>query len=100
LALFGVVDHSGEAKRVGLRTPNAKLVILCGSTAGTPGILAASLPALDLPLQVLVLKTAADLPPVNYNAPTYLADRYRLPDELRAPPDAIEHIANAASADA
>jgi uncharacterized protein (DUF302 family) len=100
LTLFAIVDHSGEAQRVGLIMPNTKLVIFGSPTAGTPVMLAAPLTALDLPLKILVWEDHSGSVSVSYNAPTYLADRYRLPDELRAPLDAIEHIANAASADA
>ena len=53
MTLFSVVDHSGEAKRVGLELRDTKLVIFGSPMAGTPAMQAAPLVALDLPLKVL-----------------------------------------------
>lgn len=52
--LFTVVDHSGEARNVGLKMPDTKLLIFGNPAGGTPAMLAAPTLALDLPLKILV----------------------------------------------
>jgi uncharacterized protein (DUF302 family) len=81
LGIFAVVDHSGEAKRVGLRMPDTKLLIFGSPKAGTPLMVASPLLALDLPLKVLVWEDG-DRVRVSYNATSYLAQRYDLPNEM------------------
>ena len=81
LGIFAVVDHSGEAQRVGLRMPDTKLLIFGSPKAGTPLMMASPLLALDLPLKALVWEDG-DRVRVSYNATSYLAQRYNLPSEL------------------
>src|SRR5258708_40053450 len=57
--LFAIVDHSGEAERAGLSLRPTKLLIFGSPVAGTPGMGAAALAALDLPLNLLVWGDAA-----------------------------------------
>ena len=52
--LFALVDHSGEAAKVGLKMPPTKLLIFGNSQGGTPLMLAAPSVAIDLPLKSLV----------------------------------------------
>ena len=52
--LFRVIDHSGQAERVGLQMPEMKLVMFGKPTAGAAVMLAAPLAGLDLPLKILV----------------------------------------------
>jgi uncharacterized protein (DUF302 family) len=99
LILFSVVDHSGEAKKVGLDLPDTKLVIFGSPAAGTPLMQAAPLAALDLPLKLLVWADRDGTVRVSYTTPSYLAARYGLDDELRARLEPIEAIANATVAD-
>jgi uncharacterized protein (DUF302 family) len=95
LTLFTVIDHSGEAKRVGLEMPDTKLVVFGSPAAGTPVMLAAPLSALDLPLKVLVSADAHGSVSVSYNSPDYVSNRYHLSDELRSRLEAIEAITDA-----
>ena len=81
LGIFAVVDHSGEAQRVGLRMPDTKLLIFGSPKAGTPLMVASPLLTLDLPLKALVWEDG-DRVRVSYNATSYLAQRYNLPSEL------------------
>ena len=81
LGIFAVVDHSGEAQRVGLRMPDTKLLIFGSPKAGTPLMVASPLLALDLPLKALVWEDGGRVR-VSYNATSYLAQRYNLPSEL------------------
>jgi uncharacterized protein (DUF302 family) len=94
LKLFAVVDHSGEAERVGLELRDTKLVIFGSPQAGTPVMLAAPLAALDLPLKVLVWADG-DQTKVSYTAPATLAGRYQLSDELAARLAAIDPLTDA-----
>ena len=57
--LFTVVDHSGEAEKVGLKEPPTKLLIFGNPKAGTSLMLAEPSLALDLPLKILVAEDAA-----------------------------------------
>lgn len=95
LVLFGVVDHSGEAKKAGLEMPDTKLVIFGSPAAGTPVMLAAPLAALDLPLKLLIWADASGAVSVSYNSPGYLAARYQLSDDLRARLEPIALISDA-----
>ena len=51
---FAVIDHSGEAAKVGLDLRDTKVVIFGAPQAGTPVMQAVPVAALDLPLKVLV----------------------------------------------
>jgi uncharacterized protein (DUF302 family) len=78
---FALVDHSGEARSVGLELRDTKLVIFGSPEAGTPVMEAAPLAALDLPLKVVVWLDAHQTN-LSYTAPSHLAARYRLPEHL------------------
>lgn len=95
LTLFAVVDHSGEAEKIGLKMPDTKLVIFGSPNAGTPVMVASPLAALDLPLKVLVWADPNGAVFVSYNAPTYLAERHHLTDDLSGLLKGIEPITDA-----
>jgi len=80
--LFAVVDHSGEAERVGLKMPPTNLLIFGNPKAGTPLMLASPSVALDLPLKILVAEDAAGKTWISYNAPEFLQARHNLPADL------------------
>lgn len=82
VALFGLVDHSGEAEKVGLKMRPTKLLIFGSPKAGTPLMLAAPSVAIDLPLKILVWEDAQGKVWVTYNAPAYLQERHSFPKEL------------------
>src|SRR5260370_31308629 len=71
LTLFEVIDHSGQAKKVGLEMPDTKLVIFGSPAAGTPVMVAAPLAALDLPLKMLVWADADGAVSVSYDSTGY-----------------------------
>jgi uncharacterized protein (DUF302 family) len=58
VTLFALVDHSGEAEKVGMKMPPTKLLIFGSPKAGTPLMLAASSIAIDLPLKILIWEDA------------------------------------------
>src|SRR3984893_1244155 len=76
LTLFALVDHSGEAEKVGMKMRPTKLFIFGSPRAGTPLMLAAPSIALDLPLKILVWEDAQAKVWVSYNSPEYLRQRH------------------------
>ena len=76
LQVFAVVDHSGEAEKVGLKMPPTKVLIFGSPKAGTPLMLAAPSLAIDLPLKALVAEDAEGKVSVTYNDPEYLRARH------------------------
>jgi uncharacterized protein (DUF302 family) len=84
ITLFALVDHSGEAAKVGMTMPNTKLLIFGNPKGGTPLMLAAPSIAIDLPLKILVAEDAQGKVWVSYNSPEYLKERHGLPENLVA----------------
>jgi uncharacterized protein (DUF302 family) len=82
VALFGIVDHSGEAEKAGLKMRPTKLLIFGSPKAGTPLMQAAPSVAIDLPLKILVWEDGQGRVWVSYNSPTYLQQRHGVPPEL------------------
>jgi uncharacterized protein (DUF302 family) len=82
LQVFAVIDHSGEAEKVGLKMPPTRLLIFGSPKAGTPLMLAAPSLAIDLPLKALVAEDAQNKVTVSYNDPDYLRERHGFPAEL------------------
>src|SRR5881398_2397292 len=82
LTLFAHIDHSGEARRVGLTMQEAHVLIFGNPKGGTPLMIASPLLALDLPLKVLVWQGEDDKVWVSSTKATYLKVRYFIPQEL------------------
>jgi uncharacterized protein (DUF302 family) len=80
--LFALIDHSGEAEKVGLQMRPTKLLIFGNPKAGTPLMIASPTAALDLPLKILVWEDAEGHVLISYNSPAYLQTRHALPPEL------------------
>ena len=96
VTLFAVVDHSGEAAKVGLDMRPTKLLIFGNPRAGTPVMVAAPSAAIDLPLKILVWEDADGKTWVSYNSPEYLQQRHSIPAELMQNISAAAAIASAA----
>jgi uncharacterized protein (DUF302 family) len=82
IRVFALIDHSGEAEKVGMKMPPTKLVIFGNPKGGTPVMVAAPSVAIDLPLKALVAEDAAGKVWVSYNSPEYLQQRHGVPEEL------------------
>jgi len=82
VTLFALVDHSGEAEKVGMKMRATKLLIFGSPKAGTPLMLATPSIAIDLPLKILVWEDGQGRVWISYNSPEYLRDRHSLPAEL------------------
>ncbi|HSZ15701.1 MAG TPA: DUF302 domain-containing protein [Terracidiphilus sp.] len=82
VALFALIDHSGEAEKAGMKMPNTKLLIFGSPKAGTPVMLATPSIAIDLPLKILIWQDTEEKVWVSYNSPGYLKNRHNVPEEL------------------
>jgi uncharacterized protein (DUF302 family) len=82
VTLFALVDHSGEAERVGIKMRPTKLLIFGSPKAGTPLMLATPSIAIDLPLKILVWEDNQGKVWVSYNSIAYLQERHGVPQEL------------------
>jgi uncharacterized protein (DUF302 family)/uncharacterized membrane protein YidH (DUF202 family) len=82
VTLFALVDHSGEAEKVGMKMPPTKLLIFGSPKAGTPLMLAVPSIAIDLPPKVLVWEDSSGKVWISYNSPAYFQKRHNVPDEL------------------
>lgn len=82
VTLFTLVDHSGEAEKVGMKMRPTKLLVFGSPKAGTPIMLAATSIAIDLPLKILIWEDKDGKVWVSYNSPEYLQERHGVPAEL------------------
>ena len=82
VTLFALIDHSGEAEKVGMKMNPTKLLIFGSPKAGTPLMLASPIAAIDLPLKLLVWEDGQGKVWVSYNSPQYLMERHGLPEDL------------------
>ena len=89
LKVFAVIDHSDEARDVGLALRNTKLFIVGSARVVTQAIEVEPLAALDLPLRVVVWEDGYQTK-VSYPSPTEVARRYGLDAELTAALAAID----------
>jgi len=97
VALFAIIDHSGEAEKVDIHMPNTKLLIFGNPKAGTPVMIASPSIAIDLPLKILVAEDAAGKATVSYNSSRYLQQRHKVPADLMKNLSVIEPLVNAAA---
>ena len=93
VTLFALVDHSGEAEKVGMKMPPTKLLIFGSPKAGTPLMLAAPSVAIDLPLKILVWEDGENNVWISYNSVAYLEERHGLPPELLKNIQVVETLA-------
>lgn len=97
VTLFALVDHSGEAEKVGMKMRPTKLLIFGSPKAGTPLMLAAPSIAIDLPLKILIWEDTEGKVWVSYNSSEYLKERHGLPQDLLQNISVIETLASKAS---
>jgi uncharacterized protein (DUF302 family) len=97
VALFALVDHGGEAEKVGMKMRPTKLLIFGNPKAGTPLMIASPSIAIDLPLKILVAEDESGKVSVSYNAPQYLKERHNLPENLLQNIAVVDALATAAA---
>jgi uncharacterized protein (DUF302 family) len=93
VTLFVVVDHSEEARKVGIEMWPTKLLLFGNPKAGTPLMLAVPSIAIDLPLKILVWENAEGMVLVTYKSSDYLQRRYRLSADLTKAVDVVGKLA-------
>jgi len=96
VTLIALVDHSGEAEKVGMKMRPTKLPIFGRPKAGTPLMLAAPSIVIDLTLKMLVWEDSNGKVWLSYNSPAYLAERHGLPEEFLKNVTVVEVLATAA----
>ena len=96
ITLFALIDHSGEAKKVGMQMLPTKLLIFGSPKGGTPLMLAAPSVAIDLPLKILVWQDAAGKVWLSYNSSEYIRQRHDLPQNLIQNIAVVETLASKA----
>jgi uncharacterized protein (DUF302 family) len=80
--VFALIDHSGEAEKVGMKMRPTKVLIFGNPKGGTPLMVAAPSLAIDLPLKALVAQDESGKVWVSYNSPEYLQQRHGVPEDL------------------
>ena len=93
VTLFALIDHSGEAEKVGMKMLPTKLLVFGSPNAGTSLMLAVPNIAIDLPLKILIWEDIHGKIWVSYNSPAYLQERYSLPPELMQTIAGVETLA-------
>ncbi|MGO8986990.1 MAG: DUF302 domain-containing protein [Terriglobales bacterium] len=82
ITVFALIDHSGEAEKVGLSMRPTQLLIFGSPKAGTPLMVAAPRLAIDLPLKALAWQDELGKVWLSYNSPEYLRQRHGFPADL------------------
>lgn len=82
IPILAMIDHSGDAAKVGIQMQPTKLLIFGNAKAGTPVMLASPSAAIDLPLKALVWQDKDGKVWLSYNSPAYLKQRHDIPDNL------------------
>ena len=95
--LFALIDHSGEAEKVGMKMRPTKLLIFGNPQAGTPLMLAVPSSAIDLPLKILIWEDGQGQVWVSYNSLVYLQERHGLPKESLQNIAVVETLATKAA---
>jgi uncharacterized protein (DUF302 family) len=98
VAIFALVDHSGEAEKAGLKMRPTRLLIFGNPKGGTPLMVAAPSTAIDLPLKALSWEDASGKVWLSYNSPDYLQQRHGFPPELENNIAAVQPLLNEALA--
>ncbi len=80
--LFALIDHSGEAEKVGMQMRPTKLLIFGNPKAGTPLMVASPGIAIDLPLKILVAEDSNGKVRISWNSAGWLQARHNLPAAL------------------
>ncbi len=82
LQVFALIDHSGEAAKVGLKMRPTKVLIFGSPRGGTPLMVVAPSLAIDLPMKALVAEDENGKVWLTYNSPDYLKERHGVPEDL------------------
>ena len=84
MKIFARIDHSGEAKKVGLEMKPTELLIFGNPKGGTALMVVRPTVAIDLPMKALAWEDKDGKVWLTYNAPELLKERHGVPAELAA----------------
>ncbi|WP_422349705.1 DUF302 domain-containing protein [Flagellimonas sp.] len=93
IGILAEIDHSSNAKRVGLELPRTKLILFGNPNLGTPLMQLSRTIAIDLPQKILVWEDIDGKVFLTYNDPDYLLKRHHIANKN----DIAEMISNALS---
>jgi uncharacterized protein (DUF302 family) len=82
MRVFARIDHSGEAKKVGLDMKPTELLIFGNPKGGTAFMVAKPTAAIDLPMKALAWEDQDGQVWLTYNSPELLHERHGVPVEL------------------
>src|ERR1700745_1167272 len=94
---LALIDHTGEAEKVGPTMPKTQWVIFGNPKGGTPLMLAAPSVAIDLPLKLLIREDAEGNVWISYWSAQELLKRHGLADSFAGNVAVIEMIARQAA---
>lgn len=84
MKIFARIDHSGEAKHVGLDMKPTVLLIFGQPKGGTALMVARPTAAIDLPMKALAWEDQEGKVWLTYNTPGLLQERHEMPADLAA----------------
>ena len=96
MQIFARIDHSGEAKKVGLAMRPTELLIFGNPKGGTALMVAKPTAAIDLPMKALAWEDEEGKVWLTYNSPELLHDRHGVPTELTSRLDPVGKLLEAA----
>jgi len=96
MQIFVRIDHSGEAKKVGLSMRPTELLIFGNPKGGTGLMVAKPTAAIDLPMKALAWEDEDGKVWLTYNSPELLHERHGVPAELTSKLDLIGTLLEAA----
>jgi uncharacterized protein (DUF302 family) len=95
MQIFLRIDHSGEAKKVGLAMRPTQLLIFGNPKGGTAFMVAKPTAAIDLPMKALAWEDEDGKVWLTYNSPELLHARHGVPGELTSKLDAVGKLLEA-----
>jgi uncharacterized protein (DUF302 family) len=95
MQIFVRIDHSGEAKKVGLVMRPTQLLIFGNPKGGTAYMVAKPTAAIDLPMKALAWEDEDGKVWLTYNSPELLHARHGVPQELTSKLDPVGKLLEA-----
>jgi uncharacterized protein (DUF302 family) len=96
MTVFARIDHSEEARKVGLEMKPTILLIFGNPKAGTPLMVAQPTAAIDLPMKALAWEDKDGKVWLTYNSSTLLNQRHGVPADLVSKIQPVESLLEAA----
>ena len=96
MQVFALIDHGGEAKKVGLAMRPTELLIFGNPKGGTALMVAKPTVAIDLPMKALAWEDENGKVWLTYNSPELLHERHGVPTELTSKLDSVGKLLEAA----